>query len=172
MLFKLISHLIKNNHPFIIQIRWQFHNYVHDLYQREKQQSYDVWLEYIKEYCPWTLGKFIRILFSNKLFRENVKGFLRKQLDLVAKSRYDLLSETYSDAYLFLDVEVFDKYETEDWAQAMFLCHLHNDIYWTNNPKRAANMMEQSLVELQNEILNKKGFLIFDESEFQRSLND
>lgn len=48
----------------------------------------------------------------------------------------------------------------------MFLCHLHNDVYWTNNPKRAANMMEQSLVEVQNEIFNKKGFLIFDEFEF------
>jgi len=62
-----------------------------------------------------------------------------------------MLRDVYPEAIWFIDIEVFDEYGEEHWAQARFLVHIHNDSLWTNDPLEAALAVARTLQEINQE---------------------
>jgi hypothetical protein len=46
-----------------------------------------------------------------------------------------------------LDIECYDTTENT-WAQAAFLVHGLDDVYWTDDPEEAANIIKSELVRI------------------------
>lgn len=54
----------------------------------------------------------------------------------------------FEERSYYLDVEVFDKYGEGYWAQERFLVHGLDDIFWTDDPAKAASFLQDSLEQI------------------------
>ena len=46
---------------------------------------------------------------------------------------------------LFVDIEYYEKYGNEEWAQAKYLVHGIDDVLWTNDLDLAVEFLKESL---------------------------
>ena len=44
-----------------------------------------------------------------------------------------------------LDIEIYEEYGKEHWAQARYLVHTQNDAFWTNDPKEAIEALKDAI---------------------------
>ena len=56
------------------------------------------------------------------------------------------------DPKAFLDVEIYDPFGPDHWAQARFLVHGWDDVLWTNDIEQVALFLETHLKKMMEEL--------------------
>ena len=51
-----------------------------------------------------------------------------------------------SIARVIYDIEIYEEYGDDHWAQEKYLVHGYQDILWTSNPLEAVKFMEHSIL--------------------------
>jgi len=55
-----------------------------------------------------------------------------------------------------LDVEIYDEFGENHWAQARYLVHGYDDVLWTDDIRQVLLFLEEDLEKLSNNIDEKK----------------
>ena len=52
----------------------------------------------------------------------------------------------YKEFYMIakLDIEIYEKWGGDEWAQAKYLVHGYDDVFWTNNIDEALQFLKDS----------------------------
>ncbi len=57
-------------------------------------------------------------------------------------------------SYAFMvDIEVYELYGDEHWAQAKYLVHGYSDVYWTNDLDMAIRCLKSEIEDAEKELL-------------------